>query len=140
MFCCVLPTLVTVLGALSNIGLVTIAPHFILDLHDALHEYEVPIILFSAVMVALGWGIHFGAANVDCHDTGCVHPPCGPQKNKNTRILVIATILFAANLVVYFGIHRNVLGLDMFRPKAAYSMHTDPHGDMGNHEQNGRIK
>lgn len=122
-FCCVLPTLVTVLGALANIGLVTFAPHIIMDVHRFLHEYELSIIGFSAFMVAIGWIIHLASTKVDCHDTGCVHPPCTPQKNNNARILIIATLLFAANLIVYFGIHRNVLGLDMFRINADAYMH-----------------
>lgn len=133
-FCCVLPTLITVLGALANIGLVSVAPHFILDIHDTLHAYESSIILFSAAMVCLGWGVHLSSMKVDCHDTGCTHPPCDPVKKKNARVLVIATVLFAFNLVIYFGIHRNVFGLEMFRTNAA--LYTDAH----NHEQDGKIE
>ena len=122
-FCCVLPTLVTVLGALANLGLATAAPGFILEIHEFLHAYEMPIIVFSGVMVAMGWTIHLSSRRVDCHDTGCVHPPCTPKKDNNARILVIATVLFAINLVVFFGIHRNIFGLEMFATEQAHAEH-----------------
>lgn len=116
-FCCVIPTLVTVLSAFANIGLFVVSRDgWLINIHNAMHYYEVPIIVFSGVMVAFGWLAHRASKAVDCHDTGCGHPPCSPQKSRNTRILVIATILFAANMVIYFGIHRNILHLDMFRP------------------------
>ena len=116
-FCCVIPTLVTILSAFANIGLFVISPDGILiNIHNAMHAYEVPIIVFSGVMVGLGWVAHRFSQRVDCHDTGCGHPPCTPQKSKNTKVLLIATLLFAVNIVIYFGVHRNVLHLDMFRP------------------------
>ncbi|HPQ50747.1 MAG: hypothetical protein KDJ26_07385 [Alphaproteobacteria bacterium] len=113
-FCCVLPTLVTVLGVLSNIGLIGAAPGFILDLHKTIHAYEIPIIVFSGVMVALGWSVHLASREVDCHNTGCVHPPCSGKKSGNSKILIIASLLFLANLVIYFGIHQNLLDLELF--------------------------
>lgn len=131
-FCCVLPTLVTVLGALANLGLASAAPGFILEIHEFLHAYEMPIVVFSGVMVVMGWMIHLGTRSVDCHDTGCVHPPCAPKKDNNARILVIATALFAINLVVFFGIHRNVFGLEMFASPDAHEEHD--HHDHDTHE------
>jgi hypothetical protein len=47
-FCCVLPTVVTVMAVLASFGAMTQMPVFILDLHAALHGYEVPVIIFSA--------------------------------------------------------------------------------------------
>lgn len=80
-FCCVIPTLVTVLSAFANIGLVVVAPDGILmRIHEALHEYEIPVIVFSGVMVVVGWVAHLASRTVDCHDTGCGHPPCTPPK------------------------------------------------------------
>lgn len=116
-FCCVIPTLVTILSAFANIGLFIIAPDgLLMNIHNAMHMYEVPIIVFSGAMVVFGWLAHFLSKNVDCHDTGCGHPPCTPQKTKNSKVLLIATLLFAVNMVIYFGVHRNVMHLDMFRP------------------------
>lgn len=131
-FCCVLPTLVTILGVLSNLGLATFAPGFIMDLHETLHAYEVPIVIFSGVMVVLGWMIHLRSTKIDCHDTGCVHPPCSSSKIKNARILQIATFLFALNLVIYFGVHRNVFNLDVFNKVAEEHHEHDDHDEMHN--------
>lgn len=129
-FCCVIPTLVTVLSAFANIGLVVVAPDGILmRIHEALHEYEIPVIVFSGVMVVVGWIAHLASRTVDCHDTGCGHPPCTPRKNWNSRILLGATLLFMVNMVIYFGVHRNVLHLDMFAVQAEEAEHHHDHSE-----------
>ena len=126
-FCCVLPTVFTVLSFAVNLGLITVMPGFLLELHKHIHEYEVPIIAVSGAMLALGWGCHSGSRRVDCHDNGCGHPPCDPQKNTNARILIVATVLFVMNLTVYFFIHKNILELAAFAPQAvvAQTEHSD---------------
>lgn len=112
-FCCVIPTLVTVLSVFANFGLFVMSPDgWLVNIHNVMHHYEIPIILFSGGMVALGWVAHLISRRVDCHDTGCGHPPCAPQKTNNSRILTIATILFLMNIVIYFGVHRNILQID----------------------------
>ncbi len=113
-FCCVLPTIVTIMGVLSSAGLMAGAPEFIENIHDSIHHYEVPIIVFSGVMVALGWVFHLSSRTVDCHNTGCVHPPCDEKKITNSKILLISTLLFIVNLVIYFGIHKNVFEVEAF--------------------------
>lgn len=116
-FCCVIPTLVTILSAFANVGLFIISPDGVLmHIHNAMHTYEIPVIVFSGAMVVLGWVAHFLTKDVDCHSTGCCHEPCTPQKSKNSKVLLIATLLFAVNIAIYFGVHRNVMRLDMFRP------------------------
>jgi nitrate reductase gamma subunit len=129
-FCCVIPTLVTVLSVFANFGLFVMSPDgWLINIHNAMHHYEIPIILFSGVMVALGWVAHVFSRRVDCHDTGCGHPPCTPQKTKNYRILAVATILFIINIVIYFGVHRNILHLDIFRPQGLGQHIEHQHGD-----------
>jgi hypothetical protein len=110
-FCCILPTLFTVLSFAANLGLITTMPGFLLDIHEHIHEYEVPIIIVTGVMLALGWLAHVYSRKVDCHDDGCCHPPCTPQKSMNAKILIIASVLFALNISVYAFVHRNVLSL-----------------------------
>jgi hypothetical protein len=124
-FCCVLPTVFTVLSFAVNLGLITVMPGFLLDLHKHIHEYEAPIIVVSGGMLILGWACHAGSRRVDCHDDGCGHPPCDPQKNTNARILTIATILFVMNLSIYFFIHKNILELSAFTSQnaLAYTAH-----------------
>ena len=83
-------------------------------IHNNIHSYEGSIIVFSGSMVALGWIALFVSRKVDCHDTGCVHGDCIPQKSNNSKILIVATLLFLINMAIYFGIHRNVFNLEMF--------------------------
>lgn len=124
-FCCVIPTLVTILSVLANIGLFAMSPDgFLMSIHDAMHTYEIPVILFSGVMVLLGWLAHLSSRKVDCHNTGCAHPPCEPQKNTNGKILTIATLLFIVNLVIYAGVHRNIFHIAAF-DKATTEQHHD---------------
>lgn len=123
-FCCVLPTVFTVLGFAANIGLIGAAPIGLVALHEAMHHYEVPIIIFSGVMVALGWMVHAASLRVDCHDTGCVHVPCDRTKRRNSRILAVASALFLVNLGIYLFVHQNVFDLAAFREAAE---HTDSH-------------
>ena len=133
-FCCVIPTLVAILSVFANLGLFVMSPDgTLMIIHNAMHHYESAIIAFSGTMVAIGWIAHYLSRDVDCHDTGCGHPPCDPQKTKNSRVLMIATILFAVNIVIYFGIHRNVMHLDIFRPQpfaqASHHHDEDSHHD-----------
>lgn len=137
-FCCVIPTLVTVLSAFANIGLFVVSPDgMLMRIHEAMHEYEVPVIIFSGVMVVLGWVAHFASREVDCHTTGCSHPPCTPQKSRNSKILGFATFLFLANMVIYFGVHRNVLELEMFQSVAeeVQADGHDHHHDEHHHDE-----
>ncbi len=127
-FCCVLPTLFTVISFAVNVGMISAAPVWMMDLHESIHHYEIPIILFSGAMVCFGWAVHKMSLRVDCHDTGCSHPPCDPTKTRNAKILTIATILFLLNVTVYTTIHKNIFGLP-FLP-------TDIQHDHGEHIHN----
>ncbi len=122
-FCCVLPTIFTVLSFAANIGLIGMAPSWMLALHAKIHHYEVPIIIFSGVILALGWFAHSMSNKVDCHDTGCGHPPCTPEKDRNGKIMIVATALFITNLLIYTVVHKNVFHLDMFSP--VHAVHDD---------------
>ena len=128
-FCCVLPTVVTVLSFGANLGLVTAAPTWLLDIHEKIHDLEVPIILASGAMVCFGWAFHSMSLRVDCHNTGCSHPPCTPSKNNNRKILLIATILFLVNVTIYTTIHKNIFGLSFIPNNVQHEMHNDEHAD-----------
>ena len=70
-----------------------------------MHGYEFEMIAFSALILMVGWGVHVYSEHVDCHDTGCSHGPCEPQKKRVNRVLMVATLLFVVNLVVFFYPH-----------------------------------
>lgn len=125
-FCCILPTLFTVLSFAVNLGLITTMPGVLLDIHEHIHDYEAPIIIVSGLMLVLGWAAHLYSRKVDCHDDGCCHPPCSPQKSTNAKILIVASVLFVINVSVYFFVHKNVLDLQAFEtPTAAHHDHDE---------------
>lgn len=106
-FCCVLPSAVSIMSLMANVGLMSAVPGGLDRLHDMIHNYEIPLIIFSGIMLALGWALHVIARRLDCRSTGCAHEPCGPTKKRSLRIMQIATILFAANLTIYSVFHLN---------------------------------
>jgi len=122
-FCCVLPTLFTVMSFAVNLGLITVMPGFLLEIHERIHHYEVAIIVGSGLMLALGWGAHLSSRKVDCHDDGCCHPPCTPQKSMNAKILFAASVLFVMNLGIYTFIHKNILHIPAFEPQVTADSH-----------------
>ena len=115
-FCCVLPTIFTVLSFAANIGLIGMSPGWMLELHAQIHSYEVPIIIFSGSILVIGWVADSLSHKVDCHDTGCGHSACDKEKSRNHKIMIIASCLFAINLFIYIVVHKNVFHLDAFSP------------------------
>lgn len=104
-FCCGIPIIFSILSLMSGMGIIASMPMGINWLHDAMHEYEVPMIIMSGFIILLGWTLHAVARRIDCHNTGCGHQPCSPKKKKSSKILMIATGLFAVNLAGYFLLH-----------------------------------
>ncbi|MCD8494189.1 MAG: hypothetical protein LRY39_02110 [Alphaproteobacteria bacterium] len=107
-FCCVLPTLFSLLSLLAGLGILAAVPVMMVEVHDMIHKYELWVIGFSGSMIGLGWLLHHHSMKVDCHDTGCHHPPCTPVKRKTSKFLVVATVLFAVNVLVYGIVHRGM--------------------------------
>lgn len=105
--CCVLPTIVTLLSLVSSLGVAIQVPSVISDLHEALHAYERPIIVFSAAMLMLGWALYALSRWVECQKTHCEphETVCAPQKNNTHTVLIVASVLFALNVMIYFTIH-----------------------------------
>ncbi|MBL1148186.1 MAG: hypothetical protein HND56_01095 [Pseudomonadota bacterium] len=104
-FCCVLPSIFSVLSVFVSAGVISVMPPFMAVWHEAIHKWEIPIILFSGTLLLLGWALHSYSQKIDCHDTGCHHPPCTPKKTKSSKLLMVATALFAVNVLIYLSIH-----------------------------------
>lgn len=111
LFCCVLPTIASLAAFLAGVGLIASMPAGLETLHEFIHRWEVPLIIFSGVTLALGWIVDRAARKVDCHNTGCVHEPCGTRKIKAHKVLVIATGLFFFNLIIYLALHQGLVPL-----------------------------
>lgn len=104
-FCCGLPVLFSLASLLAGIGFLTVVPGWLEHLHHALHDYEIPLIMASGVILVSGWGLHYIAKRLDCRSTGCAHEPCGPKKKRSDRILLAATVLYCTNVVLYTFLH-----------------------------------
>lgn len=107
-FCCVLPTLFSLISLAAGLGLVTAMPLGLEVLHEVMHHWELPVILASGVVLLLGWGAHFLALKLDCRSTGCGHGPCTPKKRKAGKVLKLATVLFVMNFAIYLGFHHGL--------------------------------
>jgi len=127
-FCCALPTLFSILSLLAGIGIISAVPAGIMFMHDIMHDWEIPIIVFSGLMIALGWALHDYSKRLDCRGSGCAHEPCEPKKNRSAKILKIATVLFLVNIVIYFGFHARM-------EAGGHDHHGHDHHNHGAHEK-----
>lgn len=109
LFCCILPTLAAVMSLAVGVGLL---PASFTLLHDFIHGYEIPIIVFSGVLLALGWWAYHTATETDCHALGHDEHHCHQTTDRSKRYLVIGTLLFLLNLCVYLGLHAELRGHD----------------------------
>lgn len=105
-FCCVLPTVFSVLSLLVGLGVIGAVPAGITYFHDAMHAWEIPIIITSGVVILFGWFLHDYARKMDCEAMGEGHEVCEVRKKTSAKVLKIATVLFMINVSVYFLVHR----------------------------------
>lgn len=106
-FCCVLPTIFSVMSLLAGAGMMATMPTFMSAAHDTIHAYEIPMIIASAVILAAGWGLYAYSRKISCRTEGtCSHQPCAPKKDRTRAIMIVATMLFLVNVSVYFALHR----------------------------------
>lgn len=126
-FCCVLPTVFTILSFAANIGLVGEAPGFLMALHEQMHHYEIPIIVFSGGMVAMGWGVFWLARKLAPQAENCSNAGCCKQQCHNRNILIIASLLFVMNVAIFAFVHKNIFNLAVFTPNFAHG-HEDHEG------------
>ena len=107
-FCCVLPTVFSLLSLLAGVGLIGAIPPGIELLHDIIHNWEIPIIITSGVVLALGWWVYGYAQKMDCEHMGQGHEVCSSKKKRSATILKIASLLFVVNVTIYFLVHRPI--------------------------------
>lgn len=106
LFCCGLPMIFSLLSLLTSLGFMVSMPASMDYLHHAMHDYEIPIMVLSAILISLGWVLHIIAQKIDCRKQGeCSHEPCATKKKRSNKILLIATCLFIINLTGYFVFH-----------------------------------
>jgi len=107
-FCCVLPTLFSGLSLMVGIGYLSAMPAFIVTSHELIHSYEIPVMATSFMIIVLGWGFYIYARRLDCLQettSSCCHEPCAPKKDRSRLFLILASLMFIINLMVYFIFH-----------------------------------
>lgn len=104
-FCCVLPSVFTIATVLVGMGAIGAIPLWMEDFHIAMHGWEIPMIIFSASILAMGWFVYFYTRRVKFYTGGCGHDSCDSRKVNNGRILKIATVLFLVNIAIYGVTH-----------------------------------
>lgn len=129
LFCCILPTIISAMSLLSGLGLITTMPGILITVHEALHDWELHLITFSALIVVFGWGLVLYNKKIgSCYETGCSHGPCEPRKNTARNILIAASALFIINLAVYLFIHKERAVFSVNKNDVSHSDH-DMHHD-----------
>lgn len=120
-FCCVLPTVFSILSLLAGLGLIGVVPAWLDSAHGHIHNWELPIIITSGIIVILGWAIHWHTEKVKCYqDGGCTHKPCDTKKKTASRVLIVATLLFVVNVTIYMVFHQ---GVGISKNEAALHQH-----------------
>lgn len=106
-FCCILPTLFSVLSLLAGMGVIATMPGLVDEAHHMIHSYEIPMIMASAIILIIGWALLIYARRMDCSSEGegCCAKPCAPKKDRTKIIMIGASFLFIVNVTVYFGFH-----------------------------------
>ncbi len=104
-FCCVIPSVFSIMTMMVGLGILGAVPVGMVQFHDLMHGWEIPIIMTSGALLILGWALHIISEKLDCHSTGCAHEPCTPKKKKTSKILKIATFLFIVNVGIYTFVH-----------------------------------
>ena len=89
-----------------GLGVIGAVPAGITHFHDLIHNWEIPIIITSGVVIVFGWALHQHASKMDCKSMGPDHEVCEPRKKTAAKVLKIATVLFIINVSVYFLVHQ----------------------------------
>lgn len=106
LFCCALPALLGILSFFSAFGIIGLMPNMVLDAHDFMHRWELPVIILSASLLGFGWWLYKNSLKLDCStEHSCGHPPCKPKKDKTKLVLIVASVLFAFNFTLYLFFH-----------------------------------
>lgn len=96
--CCGLP----LIASIASLGAVTGASVGLNAFHEAVHSYELALIIFSGSMLLLSGVSLWASTRVDCRSEGhCTHKPCAPKVRLSFKLYLLAGVLFSLNLMYY---------------------------------------
>ncbi|MCC6598892.1 MAG: hypothetical protein IT559_08895 [Alphaproteobacteria bacterium] len=102
------------LSLLSGFGLMVTMPGWLTGLHEMMHDQEVTMILISASVILLGWGLYFYTRRSGCVDHECGDRACQTHQRFSIRMLVIASVLVVFNIFVYFVFHAHQQDMETY--------------------------
>lgn len=111
LFCCVLPTIAAFMSLAVGAGMLPVS---FTKLHDVIHGYEMPIIMFSGLLLVAGWILYHMATRTDCKGLGHDEHKCHQTYDRSKLFLIAGTFLFFVNLAVFIFFHQ---GIDSFSDK-----------------------
>jgi len=106
-FCCVIPTVLSILTLAASYGMVVTIPGFALSYHNYIHTWEHLIIAISAALLVLGWSLFALNARLQIKHDCCSQTTCNKTRHKSKIIMIIATVLFLVNVSAYFLLHKD---------------------------------
>ncbi len=116
-------------------------PFWFEDLHRLTHNFEIPLLIFSGVVVLFGWWIFWKGQKKDAarilEEASCAHNGCTKTQDSHKRtasiVLKIASILFALNLGVYVVFHEKKDGFLNYISYEDVATHDDNYGVTHHH-------
>ncbi|MCI5049904.1 MAG: hypothetical protein MRY32_06195 [Rickettsiales bacterium] len=98
LFCCGLPLLMSITSLAALVG---ITSGDLLGLSWFSH-YSHEIMAFSGVVLVASIAVHIISSRINCRTDGdCVHEPCDEKKDYSRHLLVMATVLFVVNQLLF---------------------------------------
>ncbi len=100
-FCCGLPAVMNIVAITAGAGALTAVAPWVGDVHLFMHQFELPLLLFSGLALLVGVLAQWVSARRDCGAQTCHHSSCAPKKQPSRWILMVAALLFLGNLTFY---------------------------------------
>jgi len=100
-FCCGLPALMNIIALAVGAGALTAVAPWVGNIHLFMHQFELPLLIFSGLALLVGVVAQWVSARRDCGTQTCGHDSCAPKKQPSRWILMIAALLFLGNLTFY---------------------------------------
>jgi len=100
-FCCGLPAAMNVIALVAGASTLTATASWVGRIHLFMHQFELPLLLFSAVALIVGVAAQAISARRDCGAQACGHESCAPKKQPARWVLLVAGLLFMGNLGIY---------------------------------------
>lgn len=102
-FCCGLPAVMNIIALTAGAGALTAVAPWVGDIHLFMHQFELPLLVFSGLALLVGVLAQWVSARRDCGVQTCGHSSCVPKKKPARWVLLVASLLFLGNLGFYLA-------------------------------------